>query len=121
MMDERSIVVGGVVVAVCANAVLGAVTETATLLAVTPVGVLVYLVVGVGLPQLVVYRRTASTGALGTSVLVGVLSGAVLVAGLLGGGLWSDWGGWFAALLLLALLGVLLGVSGRAFADGYRS
>ncbi|WP_227134197.1 hypothetical protein [Halorubellus salinus] len=119
-MDGRKVIAVGVV-AVCVNAVLGFVSETATLLAVTPVGILVYLVVGVALPQLAVYRRTASAGALGASVLVGVLSGVVLVAALLDGGLWIDWGSGFATLLLLALLGALLGASGREFVDGYRN
>ena len=120
-MDERRVVVAGIVVAVCVNAVLGVVSGTATLLAVTPVGILVYLVVGVGLPQFAVYRRTASAGALGASVLAAVLSGTVFVAALLDGGLWSDWGGEFVTLLLLAVVGALLGASGREFVDGYRS
>ena len=119
-MAERRIVVTGVVVAVCVNGALGYVTGTATLLAVTPVGIAVYLLGGVAVPQFVVHRRTASTGALGASALAGVASGAVLVVGLLDAGLYADWGGSFVTLLSLALLGVVLSASWRAFAEGYR-
>jgi peptidoglycan/LPS O-acetylase OafA/YrhL len=120
VLRDRTVVVGGVLAAVCVNAVLGYATGTATLLAVTPAGIAIYLFGGVAIPQFVVHRRTASTGALGASALAGVASGAVLVAALLDGGLYADWGGGFVTLLTLALLGVVLSASWRAFAEGYR-
>ena len=59
----------GVVAATALAGVVGAATGTPALLGVTPVGAAIYLVVGVGLPQLSLGRRAGDAARLGLGAL----------------------------------------------------
>lgn len=118
-MDHRTIVLTGIFASIVVNALLSTVTSPATLPAMTPLGIIVYLLLGLAIPQFVLSQRTDAPGALGRSALCTIAAALVFTAAHLDNGLTSDWGAQFVTVLLLVVFGVLLGTTIRAFARGY--
>jgi|GEM_PF-757817 len=82
---------------------------------------LLYLAVGVGLPQYLLSRRTGSRLRLGLACLAAAGGAFVAVAGIGTGSLHAEWSGGLVAILFAVVLGNVLGAGVREFRSGYRS
>lgn len=114
-MKERDTVFGGVTSAVAVALVVGSVTDTPTLLAQTPAGISIYLVLALGVPQLVLGKETSDPIRLGLGTL-SMLAGGLVVL------MWPAFatvGPGFLTVLLLVVLGSLGGAAIGAFRRGY--
>lgn len=109
------------VLAVSCAAVASAVTASPAVLGITPVGIAIYLLVGVGLPQSLLFRRTGSTFRLGLATLALVGGTTAVIVGVATGSPNAERSGGIVAVLLLAVLGSGLGAAVREFRDGYGS
>jgi hypothetical protein len=119
-MRRRCVDLGFIVLAVLVNALIGIVTETATLLASTPISAITYTVVGILAPQLVGWRRTGSPNRLGMAAIAAVVAVGALVVGLLSGGLLDQWTVGFVDFLILLVVGAFLGNAVVSFQRGDR-
>lgn len=111
----------GVLASLAINGAISAATNTATILAVTPVGIAVYLVVGIGGPQAFIGQQNGSSMELGMGVLAIVAGFISLGVGALGSGVLADWGTGFINLLTILVVGVILWASVGQFSEGYAS
>lgn len=120
-MKDSHVALVGIIVSLAINGAISAVTNTATYLAVTPVGVAVYLIVGIGAPQAFIGQQNDSSMELGMSVLAIVAGLISLGLGVLGTGILADWGSGFINLLLILVVGIILWTGIRQFKEGYSS
>ncbi|RZH67697.1 hypothetical protein [Natrinema altunense] len=119
---KRSVVIAGCLgVAVLLAGLVSAITESAAVLGVTPAGIGLYLAVGIGLPQYLLYRTSRSPLQLGLTILAVAGAAIAILVGLVRGSLHADWGTGFIVLLVYVVVGNLLGAGVRAFRSGYRS
>ncbi|WP_226042798.1 hypothetical protein [Natrinema sp. DC36] len=109
-----------VIASLTINGAISAVTNTATLLAVTPAGIAIYLIVGFGGPQAFLGQQTDSSMQLGTGVLTIILGLISLGLGALGSGILTEWGLGFINLLTLLGIGMIW-ASIWGFEEGYSS
>ena len=122
-MNERVVVLLGIVTAfVLATLITFATNDPATFVGQSPVGVAIFLVAGVGLPQYILYRRDQSNIRLGIALLSVAASATVL----LGGQILFRIAGYrlnisITGLLIIVVAGVLLSAVTQAFVEGYRS
>ena len=121
MDDSRLITVGCPALAIALAGLVSVVTESLAVFGATPVGAGIYLAVGIGLSQYLLWRKRGSSLELGLSVLA--LAGAALAIGigLARGAPHGDWGLGLVTLLLFVVLGNLLGTIVREFRAGFRS
>ncbi|PGF14477.1 hypothetical protein CP556_20345 [Natrinema sp. CBA1119] len=120
-MKASHVALVGVIASLAINGAISATTNTATYLAVTPVGIAVYLIVGIGGPQTYIGQQNGSSMELGMGVLAIVAGLVSLGVGVLGSGVLADWGTGFVNLLLILVLGIILWAGVRQFAEGYSS
>lgn len=120
-MKDSHVVIIGIVASLAINGAISVATNTATYLAVTPVGVAVYLIVGIGAPQAFIGQQNGTSMELGMGVLAIVAGLISLGVGVLGSGVLADWGAGFINLLLILIVGIFLGTGIRQFAAGYTS
>lgn len=78
---ENAILAGGLVVALVATAVVSAVTTSAAVLGVTPLGIALFLVLGIAAPQSLLARTEGDRERLVFAALAVVAGVAVLLAG----------------------------------------
>ncbi len=97
------------------------VTQSPAVLGVTPLGVAIYLTVGVALPQYLLFRRRGSTLRLGLDSLTVAGAAFVLIAGVATGSPNAVRGGGLVGILFVLVLGNVVGAGVQAFRDGYRS
>jgi hypothetical protein len=118
-MEESRVVAAGVLAAVGLAAAASYATGSAAVLGVTPLGVAIYVGVGVALPQFLLARRTGSAVRLGVAALAGgVAAFALLVdATAFGGAGGID----LVTALAVLVVGVTLGAAVREFRAGYRA
>jgi hypothetical protein len=118
-MSDIRVVGASVTLAFLLAGVVSAITESSAVLGVTPVGIAIYLAVGVGLPQYLLSRRTGSR--LRLACLAAAGGAFVAVAGIGAGSLHAEWSGGLVAILFAVVLGNVLGAGVREFRSGYRS
>ena len=120
-MKDSHIALVGIVASLAINGVISVATNTATYLAVTPVGVTVYFIVGIGAPQAFIGQQNGTSMELGMGVLAIVAGLISLGVGVLGAGILADWGTGFINLLLIIVVGIILWAGIRQFKEGYSS
>lgn len=120
-MKSSHVAIVGIMASLAINGAISVATNTAMYLAVTPVGVAVYLIVGIGAPQAFIGQQNDSSMELGMGVLAIVAGLISLGLGVLGSGVLADWGAGFVNLLLILVVGITLWVGIRQFAEGYTS
>ncbi|MDS0474905.1 hypothetical protein [Natrinema sp. 1APR25-10V2] len=103
--------------------IVSAITASPAVLGVTPVGIAIYLTVGVGLPQYLLSRRSSSRLQLGLAGLAVAGGAVVLIGGVATGSPNAEWSGGIVAILLVLVLvlGNALGAGVREFRAGYQS
>ena len=120
MADSR--IVGGCLgLSILLAGAVSVVTGSSTVLGTTPAGVGIYLTVGIGLPQYLLYRETEAPIRFGLAALAVAAAALVVTGGLVRGTLHADWGPGLAAVLSVVVLGNLFGAIVREFRAGYRS
>ena len=120
MNDSRAVGLS-LLLAVGLAGVVSVVTESVAILGHTPIGLAIYLAVGIGLPQFVLARRTGSSLRLGLAVLAVGSAALSLFAGVVTGSLTAAWPFGIVPILFLVVFGVLIGSGIRAFRAGYRT
>ncbi|MBZ6496259.1 hypothetical protein [Natrinema longum] len=120
-MKRSLVVVGCLGVAVLLAGLVSAITESTAVLGVTPAGIGLYLAIGIGLPQYLLYRTSGSSLQLGLATLAVAGAAIAVLVGLVRGSLHADWGTGFIVLLVYVVVGNLLGAGVREFRAGYRS
>jgi hypothetical protein len=120
-MKVSHVALVGVIASIAINGVISAATNTATYLAVTPVEIAVYFIVGIGGPQAFIGQQNGSSLELGMGVLAIVAGLISLGVGVLGSGVLANWGTGFISLLLVLVVGITLQAGIRQFAEGYSS
>jgi hypothetical protein len=101
--------------AVALATVVGAATGTPAILALTPSGAAVYLLVGLALPALVDWRDGGDDAALGLAALAATAAVVVLALGAVGA---APDGPWLVGILLVLVVGALGGAAVRSFRAG---
>ncbi len=96
-------------------------TEIPAVLGVTPVGIAIYLAVGVGLPQYLLSRRSGSALQFGLAAFAVVGAAVAVIAGVVTGSPNAEWDGGVVSILLVVVFGNAAGAGVRAFRAGYRS
>jgi hypothetical protein len=120
-MKDSHVALAGIIASLIINVAISIATNTATYLAVTPAGVAVYLIVGIGAPQAFIGQQNESSMELGMGVLA-IVAGLILLGlGVLGFGIFTDWGAGFINLLLILVIGIILWTGIRQFKEGYSS
>lgn len=120
-MKDSHVALAGIITSLVINGAISAATNTATYLAVTPVGIAVYLVVGIGAPQAFIGQQNGTGTELGLGVLA-IIAGVIsLGLGVLGGGVLVDWGSGFINILLVLVVGIIFWAGVRQFSEGYSS
>ncbi|MCU4924400.1 hypothetical protein OB905_00170 [Halobacteria archaeon AArc-dxtr1] len=119
---REAVVIGGslglaIVTAGATGLLLG---STATVFGATPIGIAIYLVVGVALPQYVLSRETGSPAQLGLAAL-SIAGGVLAILGSLALGSATAETGVGRVLLFVVVLGSVLGAIVREFRAGYRA
>ncbi|WP_435362018.1 hypothetical protein [Haloarchaeobius sp. DFWS5] len=120
-MKPSHATIGCVILSILLNTVISAVTGTASLLAATPVGVAVYLVIGISGPQAITGQQYDSAVHRGMAALAALAGVGVLGIGLLGDGLLASWGIGFANVLFVLFAGIVCWAAANQFAEGYSS
>ncbi|WP_455449578.1 hypothetical protein [Natrinema thermotolerans] len=120
-MRDALLVGGCFALALLCAAVASAITESPALLGITPIGIAIYLIVGVGLPQSLLARRTGSALQLGLAALAVAGGAGAVIAGIATGSPNAELSGGVVAILLFVVLGNAIGAVVRQFRDGYRS
>lgn len=120
-VKDSHVALVGIIASLIINGVISAATNTATYLAVTPVGIAVYLMVGIGAPQAFLGQKNGTSMELGMGVLAIVAGLISLGLGVLGGEILADWGSGFINLLLILVVGIMLWAGVREFKEGYAS
>ena len=121
-MNESTVVGCALVLAILTAGTVAVVTGSyATALGATPIGVAIYLAIGVGAPQLFVASAHESSLRLGLGVLATVGAVASLLAGIATNGLTAKWGVGVVTILLIVVAGVLLAAVARAFHAGFQA
>ena len=119
-MNDAVVIGGGLGLAVLLAGAVSLLTGSPAILGVTPVGIAIYLGVGIGLPQYLLSRRDGSSLRLGLAVLA-VAAGVILAAvGVALGAPNDAWGIGIVPILFVVVIGVLVGSGVRAFRAGYR-
>ncbi len=116
-MNEKRILLTGIAVAVLLAGAVSATTGSTALLAATPTGAAIYLVVGVAVPQLLLGRRTGDQTRIALALLASVAGGVVFVIGEFTRTTLA--GARFVDVLAILVVGVLLGTAVREFRRGY--
>ena len=120
-MNDSRVVGLSLLLAVSLAGVVSVVTDSLAILGQTPIGLAIYLAVGIGLPQYVLARRIGSPIRLGLAVLaVGGAALAILVGAAMGS-LTGEWRIGIVPILFLIVFGILIGSIVREFRTGYRS
>jgi len=121
LMNESRSVAFGPLAAIILAGVASYWTGQETLLGGTPLGVGIYLAIGVGLPQLLLWRRTSETARFAIGILA--VGGAFLAViwGFFTIGLAGTWHASISVILVLALLIVIGWTIVREFLSGFRS
>ncbi|WP_408958152.1 hypothetical protein [Natrinema sp. 74] len=101
--------------------IVSVLTESPAVLGTTPVGIAVYLAVGIGFPQFLLSRRDESALQFGLAALAVVGAAVAVIAGVVTGSPNAEWSGGLVAILLVVVLGTTLGTAVREFRAGYRS
>ncbi|WP_226479429.1 hypothetical protein [Natrinema amylolyticum] len=120
-MRDARLVGGSLVVAFLLAGLATVVTESPAVLGVTPVGIAIYLSVGVALPQFLLARRYGSTLRLGLASLAAAAAAFVVIASVATGSPNAEWSGGLVAILFVIVLGTVLGAGVREFRAGYQS
>ena len=120
-MNDSSLVAGCLALAIALAGLVSAVTESLAVFGSTPVGVGIYLAVGIGLPQYLLYRDGGSPVELGLATLAVASAALAVLLGLVRGAPHGDWGLGLVTILLFVVLGNLLGTIVREFRAGFRS
>ena len=120
-MNDSNVVAGCLLLAVVTAGLVGAVTASSAVFGATPVGVGIYLAVGIGLPQYLLYRESGSSLELGLAILAVASAALAVLLGLARGAPHGDWGLGLVTILLFVVLGNLLGAAVREFRAGFRS
>lgn len=81
-MRGKRIVLGGIAGAILLTGVVSVASGTPAILAQTPTGAAIYLIVGVAAPQLVLGRRSDDAIRIGMGLLAGVVGLTLLLSGL---------------------------------------
>ncbi|WP_440771590.1 hypothetical protein [Natronorubrum sp. DTA28] len=120
-MNDSRIVALSLLLAVGLAGVVSVVTDSLAILGHTPIGLAIYLAVGIGLPQYVLARRTGSPLRLGLAALA--IGGAALtvLVGAAMGSLTEEWRLGIVPILFLAVFGILIGSIVREFRTGFRT
>lgn len=120
-MNESTVVGGSLLLAVALAGIAGLLTGSVSVLGVTPLGVAIYLAVGIGLPQYMLGRQRGSPLRVGLAALA--LIGAVLAvaAGVLTGTTTQEANIGIISILVVVVFGTLLGAVVREFRAGYRA
>ncbi|SDJ62097.1 hypothetical protein [Natronorubrum texcoconense] len=120
-MNDSRVVGFSLLLAVGLAGVVSVVTDSLAILGQTPIGLAIYLAVGIGLPQFVLARRTGSPLRLGLAALA--IGGAALavLGGAAMGSLTEEWRLGIVPILFLAVFGMLIGSIVREFRTGFRT
>ncbi|OLZ40869.1 hypothetical protein A6E15_07640 [Natrinema saccharevitans] len=120
-MNDARLVGGSVLCAFLLAGIVTVVTGSPALLGGTPIGIAIYLTVGVALPQYLLSRRRGSALRLGLASLTAAGAAFVLIAGVATGSPNAAWDIGLVGILFVVVLGTSIGADIRAFRDGYRS
>ncbi|WP_436344312.1 hypothetical protein [Natronorubrum sp. FCH18a] len=120
-MNDSRVFGLSVLLAVVLAGVASIVTGSFAILGHTPIGLAIYLAVGIGLPQYVLSRRTGSPLRLGLAVLAVGSAALSVLAGAVTGSVTAEWRLGIVPILFLLVFGVLIGSGIRAFRAGYRT
>ena len=121
-MRESVVIAGSLGLAILSAGIVALLTGShATFLGGSPVGVAVYLVLGIGLPQYLLSRESGSSLQLGLAALA--VAGAVVsvLVGFAIGAPTDEWPFGIALILLFVVVGNVVGAGVREFRTGYRS
>lgn len=118
-MTEKRLVLGGIMAAVLLTGSVSAATGTPAVLAQTPVGAAIYLIVGVAVPQLLLGQRGEDAVRTGLGLLAGVAGGVMFVSGLFVEAPLVVGNVGFVDVLAVVVVGVILGTVVREFRRGY--
>ncbi|MCT9095892.1 hypothetical protein [Haloarchaeobius sp. HME9146] len=121
--SDRQVTWGGPLLAVLVALAAAVVFDQPYIfLAETPLGVALYLVVGITLPQMLLARREGEPTRLGVAAIAGLGATLALAIGVLGDGVTARWGLPFIALLLFLTIGIggghVVRVAMAAYRDG---
>ncbi|WP_121740775.1 hypothetical protein [Natronorubrum halophilum] len=120
-MNESRVVGLLLLLAISLAAVASAATESVAILGGSPIGLAIYLAVGIGLPQYVLARQTGSPLRLGVALFAVGAAVLSILAGVAMGTVTEEWGFGIVPILLLVVFGVLIGRSVDELRAGYRS
>ncbi|MXV61462.1 hypothetical protein GS429_05170 [Natronorubrum sp. JWXQ-INN-674] len=120
-MKEATVIGGSLGLAILTAGAVGLLLgSTATVFGGTPIGIAVYLVIGVGLPQYYLSRETGDPTQLGLATL-SVAGGVLAMLGSLALGSATAETGVGHVLLFVVVFGSVLGAIVREFRAGYRT
>ncbi|WP_254764569.1 hypothetical protein [Natrinema marinum] len=120
-MRDARLVGAGFALALLLAGVVSAITASPAVLGTTPVGIAVYLAIGVGLPQYLLSRHSGSRLQLGLAALAVVGATVAMIAGVVTGSPNAEWSGGLVAILFVVVVGNVVGAGVHEFRAGYRS
>ena len=120
-MTETRVVSGALLGAVLLAGIVGHWAGPETVFGGTPLGVGIYLAVGIGAPQLLLGGRRDEPMRLGLGALAIAGAGAAVIGGHLTGGVTDPGPTGVSTILAVVIVGVLAGAVVREFRAGYRA